>query len=114
MLMQDLQAFSDRINADARVRSLAANWVLDVYIESSDTEERYRLHLDKGRVTGIEPVGQPADDVLLLRAPGPVLHSVFAGQAHPLDAYNAGDLQLYGPQSDQTRLDAISLLVWGA
>ena len=69
----------------------------------------------RGRVEGVEPTGEePGDEALLLRAPAPVLERVFSGALSPLGAYTDGQLEVYGSQKDQIKLDVIALVLWGA
>jgi hypothetical protein len=109
-----LREFSVRVNGHSHVRALARKWQTSLYVQGLDSPECFRLVLEEGQIVKIEPTEPPTHDTLLLRGDTQVLESVFSGRLHPLSAYNEGQLEMYGPQADQIKLDAISLLIWGA
>jgi hypothetical protein len=114
-VMDALERFRARANASERVRRITAAWHPPVFVECSDTGARYRLLLSDGGITGIDPTdAEPDESALLIRGECRVLAAVFGGALHPLRAYNDGELEVYGAQGDQVKLDAISLVVWGA
>lgn len=113
-LERALHAFSVRANGHAHVRDLARHWQTEFYVESTDSPNCFRLVLREGEIVGVESTTPPTHETLLLRGNAQVLQAVFSGSQHPLTAYNEGYLQIYGPQADQNKLDAISLLIWGA
>lgn len=109
-----LREFSVRVNGHSHVRVLARNWQTSLHVQSLDSPECFRLVLKEGQIVEIASIEPPTHDALLLRGETRVLESVFSGGLHPLSAYNEGQLEMYGPQADQIKLDAISLLIWGA
>lgn len=113
-LERALHAFSARANGHAHVRDLVRHWKTEFYVQSSDSLSCFRLVLRDGEIIDVETTTPPIHEVLLLRGETDVLRAVFSGSEHPLTAYNEGHLQIYGPQADQNKLDAISLLIWGA
>lgn len=113
-LLHAIEGFAQRANANEHVRRLARDWHTQIYVEGTDPSSCYCMRLVDGLITGIERAPVPEHETLLLRGRTPLLAAVFGGLLHPLTAYNDGDLEIYGSQPDQVRLDAISLLVWGA
>jgi putative sterol carrier protein len=109
-----LQNFSVRVNGHSHLRTLARKWQTSLYVQSLDSSECFHLVLNEGQIVQIEPSEPPTHDTLLLRGETQVLESIFSGDLHPLSAFNEGNLEMYGPQADQIKLDAISLLIWGA
>lgn len=109
-----IEGFAQRANANVHVRKLARNWHTQIFVEGTDPSSCYCMRLVDGLITDIEPAPVPQHETLLLRGRTPLLVAVFGGLLHPLTAYNDGDLEIYGSQPDQVKLDAISLLVWGA
>jgi hypothetical protein len=114
-LQRAIEDFSRRANANEHVQRLTRDWHAQIFVEATDEGDCFRLLRSDGRITGVERTAVPRDDgLLLLRGRQALLSAMFSGQTHPLNAYNDGDLEIYGPQPDQIKLDAISLLIWGA
>ncbi len=109
------EEFSQRLNGSARLRPILMRWKPIFHIESRDTAEIFQIHIEDGLVQRIVRLAtEPEDDGLLLRADQSVLQQVFSGQLSPLAAYTDGLLEVYGPQKDQIKLDAIALVLWEA
>jgi hypothetical protein len=109
------EEFSERLNGSVRLRPILARWTPVFHIESRDTDETFKIHIEDGLVRRIVRLAtEPEDDGLLLRADKSVLQQVFSGQLSPLAAYTDGLLEVYGPQKDQIKLDAIALVLWEA
>jgi len=114
-VLDALQRFRLKANASDRVRRITAVWHPSLFVECLDTGARYRLSIDDGLIAPIDRTdSEPGDSALLIRGDSAVLAAVFAGTRHPLHAYNDGELEVYGSQGDQVKLDAISLVIWGA
>jgi hypothetical protein len=114
-VLEALQRFRLKANASERVRRITATWHPTLFVECTDTGARYRLCIDGGAIAAIDRTySEPDDAALLIRGDSGVLAAVFGGSIHPLHAYNDGELQVYGSQSDQVKLDAVSLVIWGA
>lgn len=114
-LLNLLRDFAVRVNDHPALRRPLAGWSPDFYIEASDTGQMFEVRMAGGRVEGVEPTaGEPGDEALLLRAATPVLERVFSGALSPLGAYTDGQLEVYGSQKDQIKLDVLALVLWGA
>jgi hypothetical protein len=114
-LLDLLGDFALRVNDHPALRRPLAGWSPDFYIEASDTGDTFEVHMAGGRVEAVARTGEePGDEALLLRAATPVLESVFSGALSPLGAYTDGQLEVYGSQKDQIKLDVIALVLWGA
>jgi hypothetical protein len=114
-LLNLLRDFAVRVNDHPGLRRPLAGWSPAFYIEASDTGHRFQVHMAGGHVEGVEPTGEePGEEALLLRAAAPVLERVFSGTLSPLGAYTDGQLEVYGSQKDQIKLDVIALVLWGA
>lgn len=110
-----LNGFQAEVNGSSRARKITAGWSSDLFIECADTGVIYGLRIDDGALCGVEERIPAADrEVLLIRGQTDLLRRVFSKQTHPLAAFTAGDLEIYGPQRDQAKLDAVSLVIWGA
>ncbi len=114
-LQRAIEGFSQRANANEHVRRLTRDWQAQIFVQDIDDGGCYRLLRADGLITGVERTGLPQHEpLLLLRGRGPLLEALFSGRTHPLSAFNDGDLEIYGSQPDQIKLDSISLLIWGA
>ena len=113
-LQQSMAAFAQRANANPHVCKLTEALQTQLHVEVLEAGDCYRLPVVAGAITGVDRVPVPTHETLLLRGRAPVLEAIFDGRMHPLVAFNRGELEVYGPQPDQIRLDAISLLIWGA
>ena len=114
-VLDALQRFRLKANASERVRKITAAWHPTLFVECLDTGTRYQLRIGDGVIAPIDVTdAEPGESALLVRGDSAVLSAVFAGSLHPLHAYNDGALEVYGSPSDQVKLDAISLVVWGA
>lgn len=114
----DLQSlfdtFSAKANAIPRLHTLMADWHPEFVIEARDTGERFEVEVNEGRIASVTPrSAETPDRALLLRADEDMLFEVFEGRQSALTAYSDGLLELYGDQRDQTKLDAIALILWG-
>lgn len=114
-LLDLLRDFAVHVNNHPALRRPLAGWSPDFYIEASDTGHTFEVRMVGGRVEGVELTGEePGDEALLLRAATPVLERVFSGALSPLGAYTDGQLEVYGSQKDQIKLDVVALVLWGA
>lgn len=106
--------FSQKVNTNARIQSLMKDWQPEFVVEARDTGEKFDLTVADGQIAGVFPRADEAPDhALLLRADSDILRAVFEGRHSPLSAYSDGLLEVYGDQRDQTKLDAIALILWG-
>jgi len=115
-LKLQLEDFASTLNTHPYAPKLLANWDRAFYIGTIDEKESYQIKINNNAVQEINlcTFDKIADDALLIQANEEILIEVFAGKLSPLKAYNAGQIALYGNMQDQTRLDAIALVLWGA
>ena len=114
-LLASLSRFQERANTNAAVRRIAAGWSQKLVVECRDTGAAYQLDITDGHIADVRPRADATDEPgLLIRGEEVLLSQVFAGSVHPIRAYNDGVLEVYGDQRDQVKLDAISLVIWGA
>jgi hypothetical protein len=114
-LNQSLVNFQQKANANLRVQRIATGWSQRLVVECCDTDQRYCIEIRDGRLSDVQvkPISTN-DGCLLIRGQEDLLTRIFNGAHHPLTAYNDGELEVYGEQRDQVKLDAISLVMWGA
>lgn len=108
-LRDALETFARRINEDARMRKMVADWERTIALEASEGGGG-GLRVRAGEVTVVDAPDAP--DVVL-RASGQVLADVFRGAVSPTEPYLDGTLTVQGSQEDVLRLDFLSLMIWG-
>jgi hypothetical protein len=114
-LLGVLNSFQAEVNGSLRARKITAGWSSDLFVECADTGVVYGLRIDDGALRSVEERGPAGNiEVLMIRGQTDLLRRVFSKQTHPLAAFTAGDIEIYGPQRDQAKLDAVSLVIWGA
>ncbi|WP_424195192.1 hypothetical protein ACMYR3_05255 [Ampullimonas aquatilis] len=113
-LLDALQHFQSRMNASAPVQKMSKGWSPLIYVQSNDDAHCFALQIEEGQLKNITPSNDDIDeDDLLLRADHELLVRIFKGQANPLREWSNGTLEVYGPQKDQGKLDAVSMILWG-
>lgn len=110
-----LNRFRQQANGNAAVRRIAGGWSQTLVVESRDTGTAYQVDIGGGQMSEVRArdAGQE-EQGLLIRGDEAVLCRIFSGVLNPVKAYNDGALEIYGEQRDQVKLDAISLVLWGA
>jgi putative sterol carrier protein len=105
-----LEVFAAKINGDARLRQMIADWDRVIRVEPSDGPPPETLVVAGGAVA-VGPA--EAEAAIVLRAPAEVLASIFRGERSPTEPYLDGTLRVIGSQEDVLRLDFLSLMIWG-
>jgi hypothetical protein len=115
-MLETLTEFSKEANDNTDVRRVVGAWHVDLLIDASDSDEQWLLEVRKGRVVSVRDRHDAgALDSSQVRVSGKrhILQSVFGGKLNPLLAATQGELEIYGEMANQTRLDAIALILWG-
>lgn len=114
-LIDTLALFKDKANTHPRIASLIKGWEPTIVVEAADSGIKRYLPVRGGRIASVDADdGAPSDHVVHLRAAEAVLAAVFDGRSNPADAFLEGDLEIFASDKDQVKLDAISLVLWGA
>lgn len=117
-MIQELSAFAESANANRDVQRIVKNWNVDVIVECSGTDESWRLQVRDGRIGSVEHTERHDEPVhaaesVRLVARRDILQGLFSGKLNPVHAATHGALEVYGKMADQTRLDAVALVLWG-
>jgi hypothetical protein len=114
-LIETLAQFKDKANEHPRIASLIKGWEPTIVVEAIDSGTKRYLPVRGGRIASVDADdAAPAGHVVHLRAAEAVLAAVFDGSSNPADAFLEGDLEIFASDKDQVKLDAISLVLWGA
>lgn len=110
-LEQAVRAFAARINEDAKLRKMVADWDRRIALVATDDGSEAGFRIEAGVVSPLDVAPDPAD--VLLRADVATLTGVFRGELSPTEPYVDGTLLVQGSQEDVLRLDFLSLMIWG-
>lgn len=113
-LLPVLERFRDRVNAHARLPLLLRGWSRSIVVEALDTGDTATLIVRDTKIT--EVLGESREDPehpITVQGDLEMLCGIFDGTANPAQAVLDGGLAVYGADTDQVKLDAITLIVWG-
>ena len=112
-LSECLSAFAQSVNTHPSIARLLQGWEPLLVIEATDDGQKFHMRVEKSKLgaVGIGPAEAP--HAILLRGDSAVLTEVFSGTLNPAQAYLEGNLEVFGSDRDQIKLDAISLVLWG-
>jgi hypothetical protein len=114
-MLEVLQQFSQRANENGDVRRVVGAWTVDLVLAACDADERWVLEVRDGCIVSVQSRAVDEGDSRQVEVSGTraVLEALFSGGLNPVRAATRGDLEIYGDMSDQTRLDAVALILWG-
>lgn len=108
-----LAAFADRANSHPSLPKLLAGWDRNLVIEATDTGEVVSLPVRGARVGAPVSSSLADGEAVQLQASSALLVDIFSGTTSPVDAALEGLLAVFGSDTDQIKLDAIALVLWG-
>ena len=113
-LLQSLEQFRQQSNSHPRIASLIKGWEPTIVVEASDTGTTRYIPVRGCRIDSIAEHSSETRHLVHLRAKESVLADVFGGRANPASAFLDGELEIFAEDKDHVKLDAISLVLWGA
>jgi hypothetical protein len=113
-LPQALAQFQTLANANPRIANLVKGWEPVMVIEAVDSGTTRYLPVRAGRVEAVLTDCIETSHMVHLRANEDVLTAVFEGRTNPASAFLDGSLEIFANEKDHVKLDAISLVLWGA
>jgi hypothetical protein len=113
-LDETLAQFRSKVNGDSRLISILHGWEPVIAVEVLDTGWKRYLQVRNCRIEDIRPDITDDAHMVHLLASEDVLAAVFDGRFNPTEAFLDGELQIFASDKDQIKLDAISLILWGA
>ncbi len=111
-LYNSLENFRTEFNSNNNLDKLLKDWSPHIIVTSSDTEEKFTIKVDNSKIS-INEGEENSKHQILIEADEEVLSEVFTGQANPSEVVLDGMMQVFGSDSDQIKLDAITLVIWG-
>jgi len=112
-LPQCLSTFVQSVNTHPSVGKLLKGWEPLLTIEATDDGQRFHLRVQNSKVAEVGAADAETSHSILVRGESTVLRDVFSGTVNPAQAYLEGNLEVFGSDRDQIKLDAISLVLWG-
>ena len=108
-----LNDFAASVNEHPRLDSLLKGWEPVILIEETSTPEEFSFDVKDRKIAAVRRGHVEATHSVLIRGDRDTLVKVFSGSLNPAQAHLEGDLEVFGEQRDQVKLDAISLILWG-
>jgi len=110
-----LEQFKADVNANAQIQRIVKGWDTEIMLEEKDTQDSYFLKVKGGRVVDVSHHLRNTEPQCETRISGAktIIQGLFEGKVNPIRATNNGELEIYGAMSDQVKLDAIALILWG-
>jgi hypothetical protein len=109
-----LAEFRHKANTHPRIPSLIRGWTPVIVVEASDTASKHYLPVKGEKIDVAEPGEFSTEHLVHLRAEEQTLISIFNGTSNPAEAFLNGSLEIFASDKDQIKLDAVSLVLWGA
>ena len=118
-LLQALEQFKHKANAHTRIANLIKGWEPTIEVESTQPPSTRFIAVRAGRIESIATHCPPDGPLkpghrVHLRGTDAVLTDVFQGRCNPARAFLDGQLEIFADDKDHVKLDAISLVLWGA
>lgn len=111
-LKESVGKFVEDVNGNGRVRKLMAGWNPSIVVTSTDTGTTVTVEV-RDMVTRMIEERREAEHLIEVQAEEKVLVDVFTGKSNPSYEVLDGNLQVFGSDKDQVKLDAITLILWG-
>jgi hypothetical protein len=113
-LKTTLEDFQTKVNENQRIEKILKGWAPHIFVEPRGTNERYTMIVADSKITAVLEGRQEADHLVHLSADPQIMNQVFSGELNPSEAVLDGILSVFASDKDQVKLDAISLVLWGA
>jgi hypothetical protein len=113
-LLQALAHFKDKANTHPRIASLIKGWEPIIVVEGMDSGNKHYIPVRACRIEAVEDHYPEGKHMVYLRGKDDVLAAVFDGRTNPASAFLDGQLEIFADDKDHVKLDAISLVLWGA
>jgi hypothetical protein len=117
-MFECLKRFQGLVNSNGRVKKLLKGWEPIVLIEPTDADARYYLSVRGAEVAEVthrpERELDGSEHLVHVRGAAADLERVFSGQESAARAVLDATLEVFARDGDQVKLDAITLVLWGA
>ncbi len=111
-ITQNLNNFVDKINSTPRIQPLLKNWKRTIFLEIDD-HKSFFISFNEHKAELVTKDNLKEYKSISMKSSLSLANEVFSGELTPMEAYLNGDLDVEASDEDQTKLDAISLVIWG-
>ena len=112
-LKTSLVQFSALVEAHPRMQTLLKGWDRTLVVHAIDNAHSYTLRFEGCRVADLrDGAAPPGDGTIVVKGSEEVLTGIFSGTLNPTSEYFDGRLHLDASESDQVKLDAVTLILW--
>lgn len=112
-LESSLIGFAQLVNENTKLDRLLSNWNKVIRIQNRTQPDYFLLTVDECKVSNLSKGTGECEYSILLRGEETVLTRIFSGDLNPAQAYLNGELEVFGDDRDQVKLDAICMVLWG-
>ncbi|MEZ4364257.1 MAG: hypothetical protein R3B48_29045 [Kofleriaceae bacterium] len=112
-LLTSLTGFATRVNEHERVPRLIKGWNPTVVVEALDTGAIVSVVVRDSKVERVVEGAQEDSHSITVQGDEELLTQIFEGVTNPAEAVLEGGLAVFGTAQDQTKLDALTLVLWG-
>lgn len=114
-MLDVLEQFKTDVNTNAQIQRIVKSWNTGIFLEEKDTAIYYRLTVKDGRIDEVTQasINDVDDSKIKIVGIREILKGLFQGKVNGIRANNDGLIEIYGSMSDQVKLDAIALILWG-
>ena len=110
-LTESLQSFQQSYLKNDKLRLMNSDWERTVHVLANDIESSHTVVLEGGDIALRQ--GKQGEPDLTIISDSETLAAMFFGEIAPTEPYLNGTLKIFGSEDDITRLDIITLLIWG-
>ncbi len=110
-ITESLQAFQDAYLSNEKLTNMNRDWNRTVHVLANDLESTHTMVLEGGGLALQQ--GRQGEPDMTIISDSETLAAMFFGEITPTEPWLNGTLKIFGSEDDITRLDFISLLIWG-
>lgn len=108
-----LNTFAVMINSNEAIRPLLINWEPLLLLEETDSGDKHHLQIKRSRIENVGAGDIESATKIIIRGDRMTLGKMFRGSLHPAQAHANGALEIVANASDQAKLDALGVVLWG-
>jgi hypothetical protein len=108
-----LKHFAVMLNSNEAVRLLLTDWEPLLLLEEIDSGDKHHLQIKRSRIEDVGTGDIDSANKIIIRGDRMTLGKVFEGGLHPAQAHANGTLEIVANASDQSKLDALGMVLWG-
>lgn len=108
-----LNHFAVMLNSNKAVSSLLINWEPLLLLEETNSGDKHHLQIKRSRIEDVGTGDIDSANRIIIRGDRMTLAKVFEGSLHPAQAHANGALEIVANASDQAKLDALGMVLWG-